>query len=97
MDETTAPPAKTEAGVEEYAKLASDSAALDTEAPDKKGAGVDEPYKTPGVEEPKDPSKSGAGVEDPAKAPLKDETAAESEKPFDENELPYANGAGVEL
>lgn len=64
-----APPAKTEAGVEEYAKLASDNAALDTEAPDKKGAGVEEPNKAAGVEEPKDPSKSGAGVEDPANDP----------------------------
>jgi len=67
VDDTTgeAPANKAEAGVEEYAKLASDSAALDTAAPDKKGAGVDEPIRAAGVEEPKDPSYSGAGVEDP--------------------------------
>ena len=57
MDDTTgeAPPTKT-AGVEEYAKLASDSAALETAAPDTKGAGVDEPIKAAGVDEPKEPS-----------------------------------------
>ena len=57
MDDTTgeAPPTKT-AGVEEYPKLASDSAALETAAPDTKGAGVDDPMKAAGVDEPKEPS-----------------------------------------
>jgi len=67
VDDTTgeAPANKAEAGVEEYAKLASDSAALETAEPDKKGAGVDDPIKAAGVDEPKDPSKYGAGVDDP--------------------------------
>ena len=58
MDDTTgeAPANKTEAGVDEYAKLASDSAAPETAEPDKKGAGVDDPIKAAGVDEPKDPS-----------------------------------------
>jgi len=75
VDDTTgeAPANKTEAGVEEYEKLESDNAALDTAAPDKKGAGVDEPIKVAGVEEPNDPSNNGAGVEDPMNdAPSKD-------------------------
>jgi len=57
VDDTTgeAPPNKTD-GVEEYAKLASDSAAPETAAPDKKGAGVDDPIKAAGVDEPKEPS-----------------------------------------
>lgn len=67
MDETAGedPLTNTEAGVEEYAKLASDSAELDTAAPGKNGAGVDEPIRLAGVDEPKDPSKYGAGVDDP--------------------------------
>jgi len=57
VDDTTgeAPPTKTE-GVEEYAKLASDNAAPETAAPDTKGAGVDDPIKAAGEDEPKEPS-----------------------------------------
>jgi len=52
VEETTgeAPLNRSAAGVEEYAKLASDTA-----APDNSGAGVEDPIKAAGVDEANDP------------------------------------------
>lgn len=68
VEETTgeAPLNRSAAGVEEYAKLESDTAALETN-----GAGVEEYAKL--ASDTAAPDNSGAGVEDPIKAAGVDE------------------------